>query len=261
MANIWERMLLVRQLARLGAQAPKDSNTAWESYWSRISSTGRRGQVLWDADSTAEKERYAAFIRRHLDTALPVIDVGCGNGTFTRWLAGTFSQALGVDVSGSAIRRAEAESTAGTAQYAVLDAVADGSGDRLLQLMGPSNIFLRGVLHVLSPADRVRLVRNLHQAAGGQGRVLLAETNFTGGSLKYVEYLGASSQRIPDPLKRAVEGLPKPSRFGPPERRAAFPASAWEVVADGPTTIEAVPMHAGDATERIPGYVAVLAPR
>lgn len=261
MPKMWGRMLLVPQLARLGARAPRDSNTAWEGYWSRISSTGRQGQVLWDADSTAEKERYAPLIRRHLDTTLPVIDVGCGNGTFTRWLAGMFPEALGVDVSPSAVMRAEAESAASDAEYAVLDAVADGAGESLLQRMGPANIFLRGVLHVLSPSDRGRLVRNLHQATGGRGLVLLAETNFTGGPLKYVEHLGASSQRIPEPLKRAVEGLPRPSRFGAPERRAAFPASGWEVVAEGPTTIEAVPMHAGDATERIPGYVAVLAPR
>ena len=68
MPKMWGRMLLVPQLARLGARAPRDSNTAWEGYWSRISSTGRQGQVLWDADSTAEKERYAPLIRRHLDT-------------------------------------------------------------------------------------------------------------------------------------------------------------------------------------------------
>jgi SAM-dependent methyltransferase len=216
---------------------------------------------LWDADSTEEKERYAPIIRRHLDAALPVIDVGCGNGTFTRWLTGMFPSALGIDVSPSAVRRADGESASSAAQYAVLDAVAESAGDALLRRMGPSNIFLRGVLHVLSPADRVRLVRNLHVAVGGQGRVFLAETNFTAGPLKYVQHLGASFQRIPEPLKRAVEGLPRPSHFGEPQRRAAFSAAAWNVVTHGATTIEAVPMHTGDATERIPGYVAVLAPR
>lgn len=261
MPKIWDRVLLIPQLARLGAHAPKDSNTAWEGYWSRISSTGRQGQVLWDADSTTEKERYAPIIREHMDAALPVIDVGCGNGTFTRWLAGMFPEALGIDVSASAIRRAEVESESGTARYEVLDAVADGAGDSLLRRLGPSNVFLRGVLHVLNPADRVRLVQNLHTAVGDRGRVFLAETNFPGGSLKYVQHLGASRQQIPEPLKRAVEGLPKPSHFGEPERRAAFPASAWDVVTDGPTTIEAVPMHPSGLTERIPGYVAVLAPR
>jgi SAM-dependent methyltransferase len=198
------------------------------------------------------------MIRAHLDTSLPVIDVGCGNGSFTRWLADIFPEALGVDISPSAIRRAQREA-AGISNVSFATADATGPDTAISPYPGGCNVFVRGVLHVLPPESRARMASNLRSAVGG-GRVFLAETDFPGSPLEYVERLGAVPGYIPAGLRRAIAGLPVPGRFGAAEREAAFPGDQWELLADGPAVIQAAPAESADVTA-IPGYFAVLQPR
>src|SRR5829696_916840 len=60
----------------------------WESYWGSLS--GAPGEVFWDAAPAAgaalDLPRFQAFA----DSSLPLLDVGCGNGTQTRFLADHF---------------------------------------------------------------------------------------------------------------------------------------------------------------------------
>ncbi|MDB5244096.1 MAG: methyltransferase type 12 [Spirosoma sp.] len=93
MSKLWEQMLLVPTVARLAAGAPRNPHTAWEGYWRGIRATGRFRDVLWDAGSETEQAQYSDIVVAHFDPALPVIDVGCGNGTHARWLAGLFPRA------------------------------------------------------------------------------------------------------------------------------------------------------------------------
>jgi hypothetical protein len=99
---------------------------------------------------------------------------------------------------------------------------------------------------------------SLHTLVGQQGCVFLAETNFQGNRFQYVGHLGATRRGIPHPLRRAIEGLPMPGHFGQRELTGVFPAPRWQLLADGPAVIEAVPMKQGSVTEQIPGYFAVL---
>ncbi|WP_246199661.1 class I SAM-dependent methyltransferase [Arthrobacter zhaoguopingii] len=256
--RLLNRARLVPRIAWLAARAPRDPHRAWEGYWKDIRTTGAGGQVLWDSASDAEREQYADALRAHLDTSLPVIDVGCGNGSFTRWLAGIFPEALGVDVSPSAIARAEAEAAGLTnVSFAVVDATEPGAA--VSPHRGACNVFVRGVLHVLPPRSQAVMAANLRTSVRG-GRVFLTETNFPGSSLEYVERLGAAPGYIPAGLKRAIAGLPRPGHFGATERGAAFPEDQWTLLADGPAVIHAVPSETAESTP-IPGYFAVLQPR
>ncbi|WP_249520748.1 class I SAM-dependent methyltransferase, partial [Microbacterium sp. ER1] len=77
---------------------------------------------------------YSDAVVAHFDPALPVIDVGCGNGTNTRWLAGLFPSVLGIDVSTGAVElaRREAEGVQ-NADFMVMDAAGVGAGEHLLE--------------------------------------------------------------------------------------------------------------------------------
>src|SRR4029453_2175038 len=88
-----KRYLLIPKLVRLSSAAPKNPLTAWEQYWGKVQATGAEGEVLWDSGSDHEFNAYLGPLTQHLDPALPVIDVGCGNGSFTRRLAAYFPQA------------------------------------------------------------------------------------------------------------------------------------------------------------------------
>ena len=252
---------MVPEVARLAAHVPRDPTAAWEGYWGRIRSTGTGGDVLWDTDIGPEAEQYATPLDTFMDGTLPMIDVGCGNGRWTRWLAGRVPSTLGVDVSASAVRRAEQESGAWPGlSFSTLDLARPGAGGLLHAELDDANVFVRGVLHVLRPVERRRLSSNLRDLVGPRGRVLLAETNYRGNALSYLQNLGAAPGAIPAPLQHAIGGIPRPHAFGAAERRRAFPDSGWSVLDDGPITIEAVPMG-GRTSTGIPGYLAMLGAR
>lgn len=262
MLPLAQKLLLLPKLARLGASAPKDPHVAWDQFWERVQRTGAGSDVLWDSGDDHEFSGYLERLRSHLDPALPIVDVGCGHGSFTRLLAGHFPQAIGVDVSLHAVRRARAASPPVlNTSFREMDFSAAEAGNLLRAEIGEANVFVRGVFHVLNYRAQKQLTENLYRLVGTGGRVFLAETNFAGNGLDYVRHLGATPQHIPAPLERAISSLPRPGHFGPKERQAVFSDQHWTTLVDGPTTIEAVPMQHTDQTEKIPGYFAVLAAR
>ena len=256
-----QRYLLIPRLARLARSAPKDRPVAWDRYWAGIKATGTGGEVLWDAGTEHEFLGYRDMLAEYLDPALPVVDVGCGHGSFTRSLAGMFHQAIGLDISAHAVQRARSEAAGlDNASFEVRDMTAPGAAESLVP-GGSANVFVRGVLHVLDPADQAALGVNLRRLAGPDGTVFIAETNFQGNPLAYVSHLGATGRSIPAPLERAIRGLPMPGHFGPVERARALPATDWELLADGAVAIETNPATGLPEQSRVPGYFAVLRPR
>jgi hypothetical protein len=52
-----------------------------------------------------------------------------------------------------------------------------------------------------------------------------------------------------------------PGHFGPAERSRALPPETWELLEDGPASIEINPMTGDAGASLVPGYFAVLKPR
>lgn len=143
------KYLLIPQLVWYGVRSPRDQGLAWDRFWAGIQRTGADGEVIWDAASTEELDRVRAHALEHMARDLPVVDIGCGNGRFSRLLAGSFPKVLGIDISAHAVRRAKEESgEVGNVTYRVLDASAAGAGRRLFEELGEANVFMRGVFHV-----------------------------------------------------------------------------------------------------------------
>ena len=261
--GLMSRMMLVPHVAWVALRTPKNTTIGWERFWGSVRSTGVGGDVLWDTGDLDEMDAHLAIMAEHLDPTLPIVDVGSGNGRFTRRLTSEFPSAMGVDIAENAVDRAHRESDGhATVSFRALDATAADAGEKIRADIGAdANVFVRGVLHILDPAGRVAFARTLHQVVGVRGRVFLAETNFRGSALGYLEHLGATARHIPAPLERAIADLPRPGHFGEPERVDVFPASEWLVVADGPADIETIPLRGTSEPEHIPGYYAVLAPR
>ena len=256
----WRKYLLVPRLAIAGLRSRPDPGDAWQSYWSGIDSTGPDGAVLWDGAGQQELRWWRDTTRRHFDPTLPVLDVGCGNGRLSRLVAGDFPRVLGIDVSAGAVDLARRESS-GLNQLAFrqADITAAGVAADLAAELGPANVVVRGVLHVLSEDERRRAVATLATVLGDRGTLVLLETNWPGDALSYLEHLGGRRGRLPPAVDRLVSyGLPRPSSIGPGQLVALFPAPEWTVVDSGPVDIDAVRMAGADTGRAIPGFHAVL---
>ena len=261
---MWKRIFIAAHVLRLRRRAPREVGGRWEQFWAGVRATGDGGDVLWDASDPAEAARYLDLLAEHADPALPVVDVGCGNGRFTRALAGRFPEAVGVDLSPAAVALATAES-AGTpgVTFRALDMTEPGAGHVLRDdVGGDANVFVRGVLHVLDAPARRRMADNIGTLVGARGRVLIGETNHRGHPLA----LPGTARR--GPARAPVRARPRhldrhPGALGVRRRRArsVFPPRDWRrLLVDAEAAITTIPLSTPQTHDTIPGYVAVLAP-
>ena len=75
--------------------------TSWENYWSTLS--GTPGEIFWDADPAHAAQQDLGLFQGYADPQLPLLDLGCGNGTQTRFLADHFPKVIGTEISPAAV--------------------------------------------------------------------------------------------------------------------------------------------------------------
>jgi len=265
----WRSALTLRRVIRLSRQAPRQVSGRWDNFWAGVSATGDGGDVLWDASDSDEAPHYRDLLAAHADLQLPLVDIGCGNGRFTRALALRFPRALGVDISPAAIARAQAETTSvGTrpsqVTFRALDVTHTAAGSLLHGDLGQdANVFVRGLFHILDVPARRQAAASIAEIVGSRGVVLIAETNYRGSRIHYLESLGAGPRAIPAALARIIAtGMPAPLAFGAAELADCFPAARWNrAVIDADATITTIPLSTPDAPDELPGFLAVLSPR
>ncbi|MFI8459710.1 class I SAM-dependent methyltransferase [Kitasatospora sp. NPDC085464] len=147
---------------------------AWEGFWREAPE--EPGAVIWDAEPAVTAERHLALFRPHLaDPELPLVDLGCGNGTQTRFLADRFARVLGVDLSVAALDHARRRDPARRAEFAQLDATDADAVRALHGRLGDANVYLRGVIHQSEPADRRPVAEAVAALVGERGRAFLVE--------------------------------------------------------------------------------------
>ncbi|MGY3564767.1 methyltransferase domain-containing protein [Sinomonas sp. RB5] len=252
---------LVSRVAILSGRVPRSPSTAWERFWAGIAEGTLPEDVLWEGDSRSEATEHVARGIDHLDTSLPVVDVGCGSGWLSAALAGAFPRVLGLDASAAAVDlAARHHGEPGRIDFLTADATDPETSERLHGQLGDANAVVRGVLHVLTPAKQRALAAGLRTLVGARGRVYLVETNVPGNGLGYLRALGASGESIPAPLAQAIRTLPQPGHFGPNERARAFPEEQWRLEAEGSTAL-ALALPADGSHLRVPAYWAVTSAR
>ncbi|CAM5722373.1 class I SAM-dependent methyltransferase [Streptomyces fumanus] len=155
---------------------------AWEGFWAEA--PDGPGAVFWDAEPALTVGRHLAlFAPRLADPGLPLLDLGCGNGTQTRYLADRFPHVIGVDLAAAALDRARRADPAGQAGYRQLDATDRDAARALHAELGDANVYLRGVLHQCPPGDRQALADGLAALLGERGRAFLVEPAQAAGAV------------------------------------------------------------------------------
>ncbi|MCL2730886.1 MAG: class I SAM-dependent methyltransferase [Actinomycetia bacterium] len=146
---------------------------SWERFWQ--DAPEGTGGVFWDADASETVAVHEPHFAAHFDPGLPLVDLGCGNGTQTRWLAGRYRRVVGVDLARAAVALARRDDPHGLAAYEQLDAVDAEAVARLHAELGDVNVYMRGVLHQSRTTDRAALVAGIAALTGERGRVFAVE--------------------------------------------------------------------------------------
>jgi SAM-dependent methyltransferase len=179
---------------------PEDYKNAWESYWRET--TDAPGEAIWDSDPSLAAEPHTELLLPYADAALPIADLGCGNGTQTRYLAGRFAKAVGVDLSHAAIEHARRADAAGVAEFEQLNLVDGAAVRELHRRLGDCHVYMRAVIHQSRPENRAAVADAVAELVGRRGRAFV------------VELVSASR----DVLRQAAEGPDGP----PPKLRRVF---------------------------------------
>ena len=107
---------------------------------------------------------------------LPVLDLGCGDGRQSRFLAGRFPEVIGGDISPSAVEAARtADDNPPNLRFVVVDARDTDQARRLHDDLGDTNVYLRGVLQALPPADRPAAAESIGVLVGTTGTLFVKE--------------------------------------------------------------------------------------
>ncbi|WP_328322247.1 class I SAM-dependent methyltransferase [Streptomyces sp. NBC_00388] len=229
---------------------------AWEGFWSATSDAP--GEAIWDSDPSLTSVPHSELLLPYADTSLPVVDLGCGNGTQTRYLSTVFARALGVDLSHAAIGHARRADTAGAAEFAQLD-LADGEGVRTLsRRIGDTNVYMRAVIHQSEPPTRPAVAAAVATLLGERGRGFVVE--LTPGSKEVLRSLAEAPGGPPEKLRRVFEHGLKPADATEDEVPGLLRDAGLAVLASGDTAL-AQTAHLADGTRvELPARWFVLAP-
>ncbi|WP_256106652.1 class I SAM-dependent methyltransferase [Streptomyces sp. ODS05-4] len=206
---------------------------AWDGYWQQ--SSGAQGEPFWDADPAASARRDLDHLIPYADLRLPVADLGCGNGTQTRYLATRFARAVGVDLSAAAVAHARNADADGTATYQQLDLADTDQADALHERLGDTNVYMRAVLHQSEPEDRPAVAATVARLLGAHGRALVLEP--TGEAKKVIAALAAEPGGPSDKLRRVKEHDLRPGEVAEGEVAALLRAAGLTLLDEGATTL------------------------
>lgn len=137
------------------------------------------------------------------------MDLGCGNGTQTRYLATRFARAIGVDLSHAAIAHARRADPEGVAEFIQLDLVDEEGVAALHERIGDTNVYMRAVIHQSEAEARPAVAAAVATLVGERGRAFVAE--LTPASKTVLQHAAQGPEGPPAKLRRVFDHGLKPA--------------------------------------------------
>jgi SAM-dependent methyltransferase len=217
------------------------TGTAWNDFWTLL--PAEPGAALWDSSPELTAARHLPLFRDRVDPSLPLVDIGCGSGRQTQWLARHFRRVVGIDIAEAAVTLARQTHPAPRVTYRCADLLDQGATAALHAELGDVNVYMRGVLHQLAPDERTTMLKTIGTLLGASGHVFAQElTERTGW---YVAELLAGGTPLPKAAGLAAHfdfgARIAPAREG--QLRLLLERSGLDVVADGD-----IPLHTTETT-------------
>ena len=230
--KLWQSVRLYSNLTLLQLINPNRRNylAQWDNYWRDTQATGEQGNVLWDVSPELAAKIDMARFKNHINPALPLLDLGCGNGRQTRFLAQQVSQVIGVDVSAAAIALARQETIhQPNLTFRVLDATDPAEAKALHDKISDMNVYIRGVVHVIQKRDRPNFVASLSTLLGTKG--VLYQTEVDNEALPYFrKFPGDSASGLPALIHRVVKYGITPVGFNLNKLHEVYAPNLWTIL-------------------------------
>jgi SAM-dependent methyltransferase len=218
------------------------------------------GAALWDSLPELTAARHLPLFRNHLDPLLPLVDIGCGSGRQTQWLAQHFERVIGLDIAEAAVALADRTHPAPNVTYRCADLLDQHVATALHAELGDANIYMRCVLHQLAPAKRTTMLKSIELFLGRSGHIFAQElTRRTGW---YVKELLDSGEPLPKMAELAAR-FGFGARYAPAqdgELRQLLERCGLVVVADGDIPLQSTENDSGGRPLELPtSYVVARA--
>ncbi len=227
--------------------------TSWESFWS--TTTGAPGEIFWDADPVHAAQQDLGLFKGHADPQLPLIDLGCGNGTQTRFLANHFAKVIGTEIAPAGVELAGRTNGGANVTYRLLDVLQPDDAEALHREIGDSNLYMRAVLHQLSPSDHATAVQSIERLLGKKGILYLVELSSAAESFftKLIAEYGP-----PPGLARVFQHQITPGMFHENNLESLFPSDRFTLLGKGPNHIRTVHSLPTGEVVKVPAFYAIL---
>ncbi|GLZ42917.1 class I SAM-dependent methyltransferase [Actinokineospora sp. NBRC 105648] len=170
-------------------------NGNWQSFWTDLPK--ERGQAVWDSEPSVTATAHLPLFEQHFAVDLPVLDIGCGNGTQSAALATLYQRVLGLDFAPAAIEHAAALQAESGVEFRTFDLTDTAAARALHEELGDTNIYMRGVLHQMPDERRADAAASLAVLLGTTGHLFAAELSPTAGDT------------IKDAISQSADAVPK----------------------------------------------------
>ncbi|BCM70646.1 MULTISPECIES: class I SAM-dependent methyltransferase [Streptomyces] len=227
---------------------------AWESYWSETSDA--RGEAIWDSDPALSAAPHSDLLLPHADPDRTIVDLGCGNGTQTRYLATRFARAVGVDLSHAAVEHARRAANGDPVEFQQLDLTDAEAVEALHRRLGDAHVYMRAVIHQSEPAARPAVAAAVARLIGSAGRAFVVE--LTSGSRDVLRRAASEPAGPPPKLQRVFQHGLKPADAPDEEIPRLLAEAGLTVLAEGETTLPQTEYLADGTRIDLPAHWFVL---
>ncbi|WP_026424188.1 class I SAM-dependent methyltransferase [Actinokineospora inagensis] len=170
-------------------------NANWQGFWTDL--PHEQGLAVWDSSPAVTATAQLPLFEQHFAVDLPVLDVGCGNGTQSAALRGHYARVIGLDFAPAAIEHATSIQAGSGVEFRTFDLADTAAAERLHTELGDTNVYMRGVLHQMPDERRADAALSLRTLLGASGHLFA------------VELAPAAGETIKDAIDQGPDSVPK----------------------------------------------------
>ncbi len=207
---------------------------AWDRFWRETSA--EQGDAIWDSEPAVTAALHVPIFDPYIDSSLPLLDLGCGNGTQTRYLASRYERVVGIDLSAAAIDLAKGADPQGRVDYRHLSVLDPGVPEALRAELGDVNVYMRGIIHQSDPPDRPVVARAVATLLGERGRVFCLELAMAAAPL--LRAIAADPSGPPEKVDRMLRNGVTPAQVSDEELAEVLRGAGLAIVYQG-----TLPLH------------------